>query len=61
MLIMDTVNQKYIAFSRTILSNREGDDYSLEGIFSSVLSKDLSYRSHIDISKEKLETIDRDE
>lgn len=60
MLIMDTVNQKYIAFSRTILSNREGDDYSLEGIFSSVLSKDLSYRSHIDISKEELETIDRD-
>ena len=60
MLIMDTVNQKYIAFSRTRLSNDEGGDYCLEGIFSSVLSKDLSYRSHIDISKEELETIDRD-
>lgn len=60
MLIMDTTNQKYIAFSRTKLSNGEGGDYSLEGIFSSVVSKDLSYISHMNISEEQLETIDRD-
>ena len=60
MLIMDTVNQKYIAFSRTRLSNSEGSDYSLDGIFSSVISKDLSYISHMNISEEQLETVNRD-
>ena len=61
MLIMDTVNQKYIAFSKTRLSNGEGGDYSLEGIFSSVLSKDLSYRSCMNVNEEQLEIINRDE
>lgn len=60
MLVMNTVNQKYIAFSRTVLSNDEGDDYTLEGIFSSILSKDLSYIQHRNISEEELKTIDRD-
>lgn len=60
MLMMNTVNQKYIAFLKTSLSNDEGSDYSLEGIFSSVLSKDLSYKSHIDTSEEQLMTINRD-
>ena len=60
MLIMDTVNQKYIAFSRTRLSNNEGSDYSLDGIFSSVISKDLSYISHMNISEEQLKTVNRD-
>lgn len=60
MLVMNTVNQKYIAFSRTVLSNDEGDDYTLEGIFSSILGKDLSYIQHRNISEEELKTIDRD-
>lgn len=60
MLVMNTVNQKYIAFLRTVLSNDEGDDYTLEGIFSSILSKDLSYTRHRNISEEELKTIDRD-
>ena len=60
MLMMDTVNQKYIAFSRIKLSNNEGSDYSLDGIFSSVISKDLSYISHMNISEEQLEAVDRD-
>ena len=60
MLVMNTVNQKYIAFSRTRLSNNEGSDYSLDGIFSSIISKDLSYISHMNISEEQLKTVNRD-
>lgn len=62
MLVMNTVNQKYIAFSRTVLSNGDGNDndYCLEGIFSSILSKDLYYTRHMNISEEQLKTVDRD-